>query len=106
MENKKAELVFKEIRKLIKKENSKKILVENQFYYNEKAYNYVDKLNKRFFLNSFYDLTNLDILMMIEEAKNIEQVKKQLEESYTKEYANSIYEAFINCLESEEKEQL
>lgn len=106
MENRKAELVFKEIRKLIKKESSKKILVENQFYYNEKAYNYVDKLNKKFFLNSFYDLTNLDILMMIEEAKNIEQVKKQLEESYTKEYANNIYEAFINCLESEEKGQL
>ena len=91
---------FNYIKKLINNENDNKILIDNQFYFNEKAYNYISKINKQdFFLNSYYNLTNLDILLMIYENKNITSVKKQLLSEYKENYAKAIFENFIYILE-------
>lgn len=95
-----AELEFDIIKKLINNEEDKKILIDNQFYYNKKAVDYVNKFDKRFFLNSYYNLTSLDLLLMIDEAENIEEVKKQLFEDYNHDYALAIYQNFISVLEN------
>lgn len=91
---------FNIIKKLINDENDTKILIDNQFYYNKKAFDYVNKFDKRFFLNSYYNLTSLDLLLMIDEAENIEEIEKNLMEEYSKGYAKAIYQNFISILEN------
>ena len=88
------------LKKIINDENDIKILIDNQFYFNKRAFDYVDKFEKRFFLNSYYNLTSLDLLLMIDEAESIEEVKKQLFEDYDHDYALAIYQNFINVLEN------
>lgn len=92
------QLEFDIIKKLINNENDTKILIDNQFYFNKKAFDYVDKFEKRFFLNSYYNLTSLDLLLMINEAKNIEEIEKNLMEEYSEDYAKAIYQNFMNIL--------
>ena len=105
MENitKKARNRFYYIKKLINSNNDIKILVDGQFYYNQKAVSYVDKINKDYFMNSYYNLTNLDYLLMIDEAKNIDEVQNNLFEEYETVYASSVWSAFIECLERDLK---
>ena len=93
-----AQYYFNIIKKLIDNEEDQKILIDNQFYFNKKAFDYVNKFDKRFFLNSYYNLTTLDILLMVDEAKNIKEVEKRLKEEYSKDYANAIYQNFIEVL--------
>ena len=89
---------FNYIKKLINNKNDKKILIENQFYFNQKAFNFVNKINKNYFMNSYYDLTNLDFLLMINEAKNIFDVQNNLFFEYETLYASSVWSAFYECL--------
>ena len=103
MITKKARNRFYYIKNLINSTNDVKTLVDGQFYYNQKALNYVDKINKDYFMNSYYNLTNLDYLLMIDEAKNMEEVKKRLFEEYETRYASSVWSAFIECLERDLK---
>lgn len=91
--------VFNKIKKLIN-DDSIKILVDNQFYFTKNSVDFVNNLDKRYFLNSYYDLNTLDILLMIESAKNLEEVKKQLNEDYESDYSNSLYQNFTSALES------
>lgn len=90
---------YKYIKKLINSKSDIKTLVDGQFYFNEKALNYVNKINKDYFMNSYYNLTNLDYLLMIEESKNIYDVQNKLFEDYETQYASSVWSAFIECLE-------
>ena len=96
---KKAENRFKYLKKLINSNDDIKILVEGQFYYNEKAFNYVNKINKDYFMNSYYNLTNLDYLLMVDENKNIYDLQNSLYEDYETNYASALWSAFIECLE-------
>ena len=97
--SKKAKNRFRYIKKLINNNNDIKTLVEGQFYFNEKALNYVNKINKDYFMNSYYNLTNLDYLLMIDESQNIYEVQNKLFEEYETTYASSVWSAFIECLE-------
>lgn len=97
----KEEKKFKYLKKLINSNDDIKQLVESQFYYNKKAINFVESLNKNYFINGFYNLTTLDILLMADENDNIKEVKKQLFEEYEENYAKAIYNAFIEALGSE-----
>ena len=90
---------FNYIKKLIRDDNDIKMLVDGQFYFNEKAYYYVNKIDKDYFMNSYYNLTNLDYLLMIDDAKNIYEVQNKLFEDYESDYASSIWSAFVECLE-------
>ena len=54
-------------------------------------------------MNSYYNLTNLDYLLMIDEAKNMEEVQNKLFEEYETSYASSVWSAFIECLERDLK---
>lgn len=92
---------FNYIKKLINNKNDIKALIDNQFYYNQKAVNYVDKIDKNYFMNSYYNLTTLDYLLMIDEAKNILDVQNNLFMEYETIYASSIWSAFVECLERE-----
>lgn len=95
-----AQYYFNIIKKLINNKNDTKILIDNQFYYNKKAVDYVNKFDKRFFLNAYFDLTTLDILLMIDEANTVEEVKKQLFENYDHDYALALWENFKSVLNS------
>ena len=97
----KEEKKFKYLKKLINSNDDIKQLVESQFYYNKKAIDFVESLNKNYFINGFYNLTTLDILLMADENDNIKEVKKQLFGEYEENYAKAIYSAFIEALESE-----
>ncbi len=90
---------FNYIKKLINDENDIKILVDGQFYYNQKAVDYVDKIDKDYFMNSYYNLTTLDYLLMIDEAKNLEDVQNNIFSDYDTNYATSLWSAFYECLE-------
>ena len=90
---------FNYIKKLINNDNDIKILVDNQFYFNQKAVNYVNNIDKDYFMNKYYNLTTLDYLLMIDEAKNICDVQNNLFKEYESDYASSIWSAFIECLE-------
>lgn len=98
MNNKKVVNKFRYIKRLINASNDYKMLVEGQFYYNEKAYNYVSKIDKNYFMNPYYNLTDLDYLLMVDEAKNLKQVKENLLKEYQDDYADAVYSAFIDCL--------
>lgn len=95
---------FNYIKRLINNKNDMKTLVDGQFYFNEKALNYVNRINKDYFMNSYYNLTNLDYLLMIDESKNIYEVQNKLFEDYETQYASSAWSAFIECLERDLKE--
>lgn len=97
----KEEKNFKYLKKMINSDKDIKQLVENQFYYNKKAVDYVESLNKNYFINSFYNLTTLDILLMVDENDSIEELKRQLFEEYEENYAKTIYIAFIEALREE-----
>lgn len=97
--NKKAQNRFNYIKKLINNKNDIKILIDNQFYYNKKAFNYVNRINKDYFMNHYYNLTNLDYLLMIDEARNIYEVQNNLFTEYESGYASSVWSAFVECLE-------
>lgn len=103
MITKKAINRFYYTKKLINSTNDVKTLVNGQFYYNQKAVNYVNRIDKDYFMNSYYNLTNLDYLLMIDEAKNIDEVKNKLFEEYEPVYASSVWSAFIECLERDLK---
>ena len=103
MITKKAKNRFHYIKKLINSTNDVKVLVDGQFYYNQKAVNYIDRIDKDYFMNSYYNLTNLDYLLMIDEAKNIKEVQNKLFEEYETNYASSVWSAFIECLERDLK---
>lgn len=87
------------IKKLINDKSDIKELIDGQFYFNEKAIRYVSKINKDYFMNGYYNLTNLDYLLMIEDSKNIYDVQNKLFEDYETNYASSVWSAFIECLE-------
>jgi hypothetical protein len=90
---------YKYIKKLINNKNDIKVLIDNQFYFNQKAFNYVNKINKDYFMNSYYNLTNLDYLLMVDESNNIYDVQNKIFEDYETQYASSVWSAFIECLE-------
>ena len=55
-------------------------------------------------MNSYYNLTNLDYLLMVDESKNIYEVQNKFFEDYETQYASSAWSAFIECLERDLKE--
>ena len=95
---------FNYIKKLINSTDDIKTLVDGQFYYNEKAVSYVNRIDKNYFMNSYYNLTNLDFLLMIDEANNLKEVKNNLLSQYQEDYAKVVYGAFIYSLERDLKE--
>ena len=88
------------LKKLINAKNDTKILIDGQFWYNQKAYNYVNKINKDYFLNPYYNLTNLDYLLMVDENKSLEDLQNKLYYQYETQYATSIWSAFVECWEN------
>lgn len=94
----KAKNRFYYIKKLINDDRDIKELIDC-FYYNTKAINYINKyINKNYFLNHYYNLTTSDFLIMIDDAKNLTQVKENLFKEYQEDYATAIYDAFIDGL--------
>ena len=89
---------FNYIKKLINNKDDEKILIDNMFYFNKKAYNFIDKIEKKYFMNNYYNLTNLDFLLMIDEAKDLYEVQSNLFFEYETKYASSVWSAFIECL--------
>lgn len=90
--------VFKKIKRLIKNENDYKKEIDGYFY-NEKAIEYVNSLtNEQYFINGYYDLKTSDILNMIDDSDALDHVKATLHEEYTKDYANAIYDNFLEIL--------
>lgn len=82
---------------------------QNRFYYIKKLINedyrkadyFINKLNKNFFMNNYYNLTNENIYNMIYDNNNITEVKKELFEEYQEEYAKAWFENFLFVLESD-----
>lgn len=83
---------------MINNTNDTKELIDG-FYYNNKAINYVNKLNKKHFLNSYFDLTTIDILLMIDDSDYYKDIKKDLFINYDENYATVLYEAFTEIME-------
>ena len=92
---------FNYIKKLINNDNDIKILIDGQFYYNKKAFDYVNRIDKNYFMNQYYNLTNLDYLLMIDDSKNIYEVGNKLFEQYETIYASSLWSCFLETLERE-----
>ena len=98
--SKKAQNRFYYIKKLINDENDTKELID-MFYFNSRAIQYVEKLNKSFFINNYYNLNTANILLDIHENDNITQVKKHYFNMYQDYYAKAWFENFIFVLESD-----
>lgn len=86
------------IKKLINNDNDIKILIDGQFFYNKKAFNYLEKFDKSYFMNKYYNLTSLDFLLMIDESKNIYDIQNKLFEEYETGYASSVWSCFLDIL--------
>ena len=99
--NKKVINRFYYIKKLINSTNDTKTLIDGQFYYTTQAFNYVNKINKRYFMNKYYDLTTLDYLLMVDVNKNIYDLQSNLYKEYDSDYANALWCAFTETLERE-----
>ena len=94
----KAKNRFYYIKKLIDSKNDTKDFIDG-FYYNTKAIDYINRyVNKDYFLNQYYNLTTSDFLTMIDDAKNLTQLKDNLFKEYQGYYASAIYDAFIDGL--------
>lgn len=97
--SKKAQNRFYYIKKLINDKNDTKE-ISGGFYFNSKAIQYVEKLNKNFFINSYYNLTTTDLLLDISDNKNITEIKKCYYSNYQNYCAKAWFENFIYILES------
>lgn len=86
------------IKRLINNNNDIKILIDGQFYFNEKAFNYIEKFDKNYFMNKYYNLTSLDFLLMIDESDNIYDIQNKLFEKYETLYASSVWSCFVEVL--------
>ena len=64
------------------------------FYYPQKAIDIVNKAQTKYFLNEYYNLTTCDILLMIDNASTMQEVKENLLSEYKEEYANGWYDNF------------
>ena len=95
---KKAQNRYNYIKKLINNKNDVKILIDGQFYYNKKAFCYLEKFDKNYFINPYYNLTSLDFLLMIDESKNFLDVQNKLFYEYETGYASSVWSCFIEIL--------
>ena len=98
--SKKAQNRFYYIKKLINDKNDVKELIDC-FYFNSKAIKYVEKLNKSFFINNYYNLTTANILLDIHESENISEVKKHYFNMYQNTFAAAWFENFLSVLESD-----
>lgn len=96
--NKKVLNRFRYIKKLLENENDTKEVIDG-FYYNSKAIMFVQKLKFRYNLNSYYDLSTSDVLDLINEHKNIIEVKKYLFNEFRSDYALCYYNCLIAYLE-------
>ena len=97
-ETQRAKNRFYYIKKLIDASNDVKDYIDG-FYYNKKAIDYINRyIDKNYFLNQYYNLTTSDFLTMIDDAKNLKQVKANLFNDYKDFYASAIYDAFIDGL--------
>ena len=98
--SRKAQNRFYYIKKLINDTNDTKELIDC-FYFNKKAIQFVEKLKKDFFINSYYNLTTANILLDIHESENISDVKKHYFNMYDNYTAKAWFENFLYVLESD-----
>lgn len=96
--SKKAQNRFYYIKKLINNDYDVKEFIDG-FYFNSKAIKYVEKLNKNFFINNYYNLTTSDLLLDVYENDNITQVKNYYFKTYQDYYAKAWLENFLFVLE-------
>lgn len=87
--------------------NNSSLIKENieGFYYPQKAIDIVNNAQTKYFLNEYYNLSTLDILIMIDEGSTLQEVKDNLLSEYKEEYANAWYENFIEVLSRIEVKQ-
>lgn len=97
---KKAMQRFYYIKRLLNSDNDTKELLDYS-YYNSKAITFVQKLKFRYNLNLYYDLSISDVLDLINEHKNLNEVKKYLFNEFRNDYALCWYRCLIDYLERE-----
>ena len=98
--SKKAKQRFHYIKRLLNNTNDTKELID-VYYYNSKAINFVQKIKFRYNLNSYYDLTVVDVLDLINENNNLTEVKKYLFNEFRSDFALCYYNCLIAYLERE-----
>lgn len=80
--------------------NNTSLIKENieGFYYPQKAIDIVNNAQTEYFLNEYYNLTTADILLMVDDADTLQDVKNNLLAEYKEEYASAWYENFIEVI--------
>lgn len=96
MENK-LEKNFKYLKAIINDTTLIKDFIEG-FYYPQKAIDIVNNAQTEYFLNEYYNLTTANILLMVDDADTMQEVKKNLYTEYKEEYANAWYNNFKEVL--------
>lgn len=99
MEDKELSKKFNKVKRLLSKTDDEKTLVDG-FWFNQKAIKLISYSNRNYFMNSCYNLTVADILNMILYNKNVKEVKAELCDEYSEEYAFAWYDNFKQVLES------
>ena len=70
----------------------------NGFYFNNLAIEILKKADLNYCMNSYYNLTISDILILIDENDNLADVKKSLFYEYKTEFASLWYNNFLEVL--------
>ena len=75
-----------------------KIAEENDSFAMDKVEAYLSKKNRRYFMNSYYDMTMDNILWYIKNCKSLKEAHKELLEEYKPYYANAWFENLVYVL--------
>lgn len=98
MNRAKASKRFYYLHKILNNDSDYEVELLDFCYYKKRAIDYVKKLNREFFMNSYYNLKISDILDYAKEHKTLKEVKKSMYEDYKPYYASAWFENMVYVL--------